>query len=1023
MRLQSLWALLPCLIFVCPVIRGQEYLFAHYSPKDGLVNNRARFMYQDSKGRLYISTFGGMSVYDGSRFINYTTENGLSASLVNDIHELGDDSLLIVPNSRAIHIMVHGVIRNIETADHYFPVTNQLVKCSDGYFYAISDDGFFRWENNRFVKVPLKTANGIEAGPYLIYAVESGGNLFMLTDPLLSSYPGTASLIVYNLRTHRVLTAGKPYTFTALALSPSGEVIINAQNGIYTVDQSAIRADTVRLLPMFQPYAAAGREHCDYMMFDREGDFFVARGKDIIKTDPAGKQTIIGAGDNLPVALISSLFEDRERNLWITYAQSGIARLQSQYIRYYQQNQPDFTVNDLFTRPASDSAWAFDWQGHNLLLITPNSRQVFHSIGPVPQTGHILFGRSAWLVSQNNIYQVHFLEGNRFRLTSEWQDSATVDGWACFDHRDNIVLSSGRLLVYGPGGAAELDVPHLADQVAIDSYDRIWAVTRSNRLLLVQEEASPHGTRLKTVTTWDATPGASPRSVVADHAGHVWVGTRDHGLFCLYFDGLRIRTYRQLTMTNGLSENFVRCLYCDADNTIWAGTASGLDRIEGRNDSFTVSNVAPGHEVSIDKISESAAGIHWALVTGGYFQIPPSPAAKSDYLPKVLFSQVLVGNDAVPYVPGRTLSLPYDRNALSFYVSVPSFTDEGHARYSWLLDGSSEAQWSTPSNQTAINFVNLPPGDYVLRVKAHFLSGIYPDETGAFAFRIRPPWWQTVPFRAVMALLLAAAVAWAIRSYTGKRLRAQRLVLERQKAIEKERSRIATDMHDDLGAGLSRIKFLSDTIGIKQQRQQPIDEEITGIGEYSREMIDKMGEIVWALNQKNDLLTDLLSYTRSYAAAYLMQAGIRSRIDAPEELPNRFVSGEFRRNVYLAVKETLHNIVKHSQAQEVTIKMELNKNLVIVLQDDGVGFDRGNVRPFANGLLNMEQRIRELGGVLKIESRRSGDRTREAGTDRMPEAGTDRMREAGTGRKPEVGGDKKSGAGREGTTVTITVPI
>jgi signal transduction histidine kinase len=226
-----------------------------------------------------------------------------------------------------------------------------------------------------------------------------------------------------------------------------------------------------------------------------------------------------------------------------------------------------------------------------------------------------------------------------------------------------------------------------------------------------------------------------------------------------------------------------------------------------------------------------------------------------------------------------------------------------------------------------------------------------------------------------MAIMLAAGIGLAIRSYTLRRLAAQRVMLERQQAVEKERTRIATDMHDDLGAGLSRIKFLSDTIGIKQQRQEPIDEEVTGIREYSKEMIDKMGEIVWALNQKNDLLSDLLSYTRSYAAAYLMQAGIRSRIGAPEEFPYRFVSGEFRRNVYLAVKEALHNIVKHSQAQEVYMRMEVipstpsgRRDLVIVLQDDGIGFDRAVIRPYANGLQNMERRIGELGGTLVIES-------------------------------------------------------
>jgi signal transduction histidine kinase/ligand-binding sensor domain-containing protein len=973
-----LWLL--ALAFVC---RGQEYLFARYTPRDGLVNSRARFLYQDSKGRLYVSTFGGLSVYDGSRFVNYTTENGLSTGMVNDIIEVGDDSLLIVPNSRAMHVMVHGVIRNIETTDHYYPITNQLIKCSDGFFYAIADDGVFRWEKGRFVKIPLVTAGGKEVGPYLISAVESGGKLFILTDPFLGGYPGQGALIVYDVRTHRVLTLQKPYFFSSLARSPSGEVIISATDGTRAIDPASLNTDTIRLLPLPAPYAAAGRIHSDYIRFDREGNLWLCMGKEVIKADRNGTLTTISAAGDLPVGALSSVFEDHEGNIWVTNSQDGIARLQSEEVRWYPTSQPDFTVNDFFARPTSDSVWCYDWSRHRLMLLVGGSRQIFQAVGPLPPFGHVLFNQSAWMISLNTIYQLHFLPGNRFQATLAYQDTVVIDGRNSMDLQGNLILPSSRLTVVGTGRAGpaaagqialgqfvlgQTVVPNLADQVGIDQYNRLWVVTRSNEVLLFKEEPGGGRIGLRMLGSWKATPGASPRSIAVDRAGRVWVGTRDHGLFCLFFDGLKIRAIRQLTMKNGLSENFIRCLYCDPDNTLWAGTPSGLDLIRWQKDSCTVTNVVPGHQMSVEKIDRSAGGVHWVFTVGGYLQILPSKPLKVEYRPPVLFSKIMVGSEIVPYVPGRPLALRYDQNALSFNVGVPSFTDESLTRFSYLLEGSNDARWSAPSNQSSINFVNLPPGDYVLRVKAQFLSGIYPDETGDYPFRIRPPWWQTVMFRITLAVLLAAGVGWAIRDYTRRRLDAQRVLLERQRAIEKERTRIATDMHDDLGAGLSRIKFLSDTIGIKQQRSQPIDDEISGIRDYSREMIDKMGEIVWALNQKNDLLSDLLSYTRSYAATYLLQAGIRSRIEAPEEFPYRIVSGEFRRNVYLAVKEALHNVVKHSQAQEVYIRMEAGKELVIVLQDDGIGFDRAAIRPFANGLHNMERRIGELGGTLTVQT-------------------------------------------------------
>jgi signal transduction histidine kinase len=208
-----------------------------------------------------------------------------------------------------------------------------------------------------------------------------------------------------------------------------------------------------------------------------------------------------------------------------------------------------------------------------------------------------------------------------------------------------------------------------------------------------------------------------------------------------------------------------------------------------------------------------------------------------------------------------------------------------------------------------------------------------------------------------------------LKSYSNEKMKKHKRELEKLKAIEKERTRIATDMHDDLGAGLSRIKFLSETIGIKKQQLQPIEEDINKIREYSHEMIDKMGEIVWALNEKNDSLSDLLSYTRSYAMEYLSQNGIHCNIETPESIPTGFVSGEFRRNIFLTIKEALHNVVKHAQATEVKLTIHINDKLSIKLKDNGTGFDKNNIRAYSNGLSNMEARVKDIGGKMEITNK------------------------------------------------------
>jgi len=236
----------------------------------------------------------------------------------------------------------------------------------------------------------------------------------------------------------------------------------------------------------------------------------------------------------------------------------------------------------------------------------------------------------------------------------------------------------------------------------------------------------------------------------------------------------------------------------------------------------------------------------------------------------------------------------------------------------------------------------------------------------SYKFSIAPAWWQTWWFRSIAGLVIIGLFISGFRFYYRRKLEKQMAFLEKKQAIEKERTRIATDMHDDLGAGLSRIKFLSESIGIKKQQQQPIEEDVNKIREYSHEMIDKMGEIVWALNEKNDSLSDLLSYTRAYTMEYLSQNGIDCKTEMPDSFPSGFVSGEFRRNVFLTIKEALHNVVKHSQATEVKLTVTINHHLLIRLKDNGTGFNKNNIRLFSNGLSNMESRVKEIGGKIEI---------------------------------------------------------
>jgi signal transduction histidine kinase len=306
---------------------------------------------------------------------------------------------------------------------------------------------------------------------------------------------------------------------------------------------------------------------------------------------------------------------------------------------------------------------------------------------------------------------------------------------------------------------------------------------------------------------------------------------------------------------------------------------------------------------------------------------------------------------------------PNDRQITIEFASL-DYRDQQKIQYAYRLTSD---QWIKMGTQHTLSFSDLTTGQHYLNVRSTNSEGIWLDNQISCLIIVNPWWWQTWWFRIGIILLGTGALVMVIRFYYRRKLERQKIILERQQAVEKERTRIATDMHDDLGANLTRIKFLSETIGIKKQKHETIDDEISSIGHYSNDMIDKMGEIVWALNEKNDSLTDLLAYTRSYAVGYLSQNGIQTHVEMPEQIPDVFVSGDFRRNVYLTVKEALHNIVKHSRADNVDIRIKIDKQLFIRIHDNGRGFDERNIRPFSNGIPSMKKRITSLGGNLDIE--------------------------------------------------------
>ena len=185
-------------------------------------------------------------------------------------------------------------------------------------------------------------------------------------------------------------------------------------------------------------------------------------------------------------------------------------------------------------------------------------------------------------------------------------------------------------------------------------------------------------------------------------------------------------------------------------------------------------------------------------------------------------------------------------------------------------------------------------------------------------------------------------------------------------AQQDERSRISADMHDELGSGVTAIRLLSE-IAMQKTKEKPV-EEISKISYNANELMTKMNAIIWSMNPGNDSVSSLVAYIRSYASEYLDNFKIQYQINVPAEIPGNDVSGVKRRNIFLVLKESLNNLMKHANASEVTINIHFNNRMMVEIIDNGKGIDKDKLNQFGNGLKNMQRRMESIGGSFDISS-------------------------------------------------------
>ncbi|MCF6271306.1 MAG: histidine kinase [Melioribacteraceae bacterium] len=363
----------------------------------------------------------------------------------------------------------------------------------------------------------------------------------------------------------------------------------------------------------------------------------------------------------------------------------------------------------------------------------------------------------------------------------------------------------------------------------------------------------------------------------------------------------------------------------------------------------------PSNECNQNAIYNDSKGNIWVGTIKGAIKYSPINDKKSLNPPMLNISSVKLFNEKIDFF--NKIKLNYNQNYLSFEFTGIDFSAPHKVKYAYKMQGVDDDWIVTKRN--FVQYTNLNNGQYLLQVKAANEWGIW-SEPKSLQFTILPAFWETWWFITLIILTVTGSIVWIVTN------KVKHLI-----AIERLRSNISADLHDDIGSGLSEVSLLSEIINYKLSKNEvkKISSELNKIGNISREIIESMSDIVWFVNPKNDSLFDLISRLGDAYHVTLSSKNILLDLQNIDLLQKINLSMEYRQNLYLLIKEGINNSLKYSKCSKITLNTNVKgKTLTCNLTDNGIGFDSEKILK-GNGLKNMKIRSKKLGGKIEIISK------------------------------------------------------
>jgi ligand-binding sensor domain-containing protein/signal transduction histidine kinase len=977
-------------------VRAQQLSVRRYDVSDGLAHSRVAAIHQDRKGYLWFGTWEGLSRFDGYRFTNYGERDGLGHVIINDITEDRHGRLWVATNGGGVACLIDDP-REVSSSD---PLKSALAKTAP----AGSAQGVRR----KFINFRVGDSPHSNRVNALLF--DADDNLWLATDAgLYRGSAGSSGALQFELIAPQKPTISQRVAFAdrrgRLWFGMENKIIQVARGQVVeygpedevgrhrvmsaTEDRQGriLVANEREVFEFVAPVDAWSRgrwrrlqlvvkpDHWIRAMFsDSTGALWVGTSDGLIKYQD-GKQALYTDAHGLSNNSILALTEDRDGNLWIGTEGGGVFKLDGERILSFTRAEglPDQNV---------------------FKVIEDRQGRIYASVANAGLV-EIVEGRAAPIPGASV---------TPFSAAIPFQDSRgnwwinTSNGLFRFEGPD-LQLRRGRKL--GASDGIPADLVDFGSVAAEDPFGRLW-ITRGENLYRLDParngratfERVPLNANLTNCVLWiisdragtlwlgghltlarfmngktgvllptEGLPEVNPRAFFQDSRGWLWIGLRYRGVSVTKDPSAETLKFVNYSTEQGLASDAVWSITEDDAGRIYLGTGKGLDQLDpvtGRIRHFSARDGLAGDV--INHCLKDRNGAIWVATALGLSKFDQRAERSVNYPPPIYLSRAQVaGEDLQLSETGALripeLEIPYARNNLLVEYVGLSFQGEQRLRYQYKLEGV-DGDWSAPSEGRSVNYARLAPGSYQFMARAINQEGTMSPEPALFRFHILPPLWQRWWFLALAATLTALA------GYAFYRYRTARLV-----ELERVRTRIATDLHDDIGANLTKIAILSE---VAQQRlggeSQLNGSPFSSIAAISRESVAAMSDIVWAVNPKRDSLRDLARRMRGFASEVFSSRNIEFRFQTLGLEQDLKLGPDMRRDVYLIFKEAVNNIVRHAACARAEIELRLDGNILALrVRDEGRGFDPERICE-GNGLESMARRAKAMGGAFETLS-------------------------------------------------------